>query len=431
MRTLFLPLAVVCLLACSQDSPPPVGPAGKLTVLAAPTNLRIEALTDSSVRVAWDAVDGATDYDINYKPVGGQWKNWPHRGATRLYSTIYMLEPNTEYRWAVRAENSDGPSRWVFAENFTTLSEEEEAQQTLPVGSIAEGQTSAEMVLFQEACLEIQASLERLLPNALRMKGGWETIPGEIGNAQVSRSSIRFENFSISGQFLIRGTIRTGYSKYSDENPAFPARGDVWIGEKNTNRRSFFIGTKHPYETDRRGRFTRFTSHEFVEMGQEFLLAIKDDLVEVCQFALATSRRNREIYVDGHDDNLFSKEDSFLHIEVQDQVANWFFHFYRHLPDGGAVFNGELNELRVFQNPVAIHGNIYIYRIMDWDWQKNGHPNTVGFNGTGASNFPLALHLVIYDDGRVEGTLRLGEGSWTLAELDKEQLLLRYELGGQ
>ncbi len=41
--------------------------------------------------------------------------------GTRLYNTIYDLEPSTEYRWAVRAENSDGPSDWVFAEeNFTT-----------------------------------------------------------------------------------------------------------------------------------------------------------------------------------------------------------------------------------------------------------------------------------------------------------------------
>ena len=95
------------------------GPSGKaqaaLEAPPAPTNLRVEAVTDSSARVRWDAADGATDYDVNYRTaVGGRWTNWPHRGAAKTYSTVYGLEPNTEYRWAARSENSDGPSEWVF-----------------------------------------------------------------------------------------------------------------------------------------------------------------------------------------------------------------------------------------------------------------------------------------------------------------------------
>ena len=106
------------------------GPSGKaqatLEAPPPPTNLRFEAVTDSSCRVRWDAADGATDYDVNYKPaVGGKWTNEPHKGV-RLYNTIYDLEPGTEYRWAARAENRDGRSAWVFGPNFTTLPEEEE-----------------------------------------------------------------------------------------------------------------------------------------------------------------------------------------------------------------------------------------------------------------------------------------------------------------
>ena len=101
-------------------------PAGKsvssLDAPPEPTNLRFEAVTDSSVRVRWDAVEGATDYDVNYKTaVGGKWQNEPHTGI-RLYNTIYDLEPDTEYRWAARAENTDGPSEWVHGPNFTTNS---------------------------------------------------------------------------------------------------------------------------------------------------------------------------------------------------------------------------------------------------------------------------------------------------------------------
>ena len=101
-------------------------PAGKavaaLDAPPSPTNLRFSALTDSSCRVHWDAAEGATDYDVNYKRAsGGKWTNEPHKG-TRLYNTIYDLEPNTEYRWAARAENRDGASEWVFGPNFTTHS---------------------------------------------------------------------------------------------------------------------------------------------------------------------------------------------------------------------------------------------------------------------------------------------------------------------
>ena len=86
-----------------------------------PTNLRVEAITDTSARVRWDAVEGATDYDVNYKKAqGGKWTNVPHKGI-QLYNTLTGLEPGTQYRWAVRAENKDGTSNWVFGENFRTL----------------------------------------------------------------------------------------------------------------------------------------------------------------------------------------------------------------------------------------------------------------------------------------------------------------------
>ena len=113
--------------ALNDDDEGP-GPSGKaqatLEAPAAPTNLRFEAVTGSSCTVCWDAAAGATDYDVNYKPaVGGEWTNEPHRG-TGLCNTINDLAPDTEYRWAVRAENSDGRSAWVFGPNFTTLADE-------------------------------------------------------------------------------------------------------------------------------------------------------------------------------------------------------------------------------------------------------------------------------------------------------------------
>ena len=40
------------------------------------------------------------------------------------------LQPNTEYRWAVRAENSDGTSEWIHGPNFTTLPENQDGQDS-------------------------------------------------------------------------------------------------------------------------------------------------------------------------------------------------------------------------------------------------------------------------------------------------------------
>ena len=135
IRFVILSVLFVFLWACA-DKPAPVAPAGKslasLAAPAAPTNLRFDAPTDSSCTVRWDASDGATDYDVNYKPaVGGRWTNEPHRGIG-LSNTIHDLQPNTEYRWAVRAENSDGASEWIHGPNFTTRPSEDDGSNDVP-----------------------------------------------------------------------------------------------------------------------------------------------------------------------------------------------------------------------------------------------------------------------------------------------------------
>ena len=123
-------------LSCSKEPPAPVAPAGKslasLAAPPAPTNLRFDAPTDSSCTVRWDASAGATDYYVNYRLAsGGRWTNVPHQGV-RLYNTIHDLQPNTEYRWAVRAQNGDGTSAWAFGPHFTTRSSEADDSSDVP-----------------------------------------------------------------------------------------------------------------------------------------------------------------------------------------------------------------------------------------------------------------------------------------------------------
>ena len=145
--------------ALNDDDEGP-NPSGKvqatLDAPPAPTNLRFEAVTDSSCTVRWDAVEGATDYDVNYKPaVGGKWTNEPHRG-TGLYNTINDLEPDTEYRWAVRAENGGGASEWVFGPNFTTLADETD--------ETTEEEAADEQVTIPDA--KLRAAIEKALGKA-------------------------------------------------------------------------------------------------------------------------------------------------------------------------------------------------------------------------------------------------------------------------
>lgn len=153
-----LALCIPALLACTKDTPAPTAPAGKITAPAAPMNLRVEALTDTSATIAWDPVKGATDYDLNYRTLAGRWTNWPIRGATRAYATIHPLKPETEYRWAVRAEDRDGASRWVFAKNFVTLAQEEApAPEPEPEPSIALGEPfNVELIFLDEFSQEKQ-----------------------------------------------------------------------------------------------------------------------------------------------------------------------------------------------------------------------------------------------------------------------------------
>ena len=91
-------VALTITLACSENKEAPLAPilsldrdvslvqedlaaSGKIqSSLPAPTNLRYDTISDTSVIVRWNPVVEATDYDINYrKSEGGRWRNWPHR----------------------------------------------------------------------------------------------------------------------------------------------------------------------------------------------------------------------------------------------------------------------------------------------------------------------------------------------------------------
>ena len=208
---LSLLLGLVGLLwSCSTDKTNPINPvrpAAKITALEAPQNLRVEALTDTSARVAWDAVEGATDYDINYKLAqGGKWTNEPHKG-TRLYNTIYELEPDTEYRWAIRAENKDEASDWVFGENFTT--QPAWFQDVLDV--LTDSSTTSEESQQQDTSFDIEIVYTGYVSNTLKLSvqrcvDRWESvITGDLpdkGDIDDLRMEVIQTDTLVQGQYI-------------------------------------------------------------------------------------------------------------------------------------------------------------------------------------------------------------------------------------
>ena len=84
------------------------------TLLETPTNFGYTNRTDASVTLAWDSMDDATGYQVQYRIGTGAWSssNVSFSGAT---ATISALTPNTAYDFQVQAINSpdDNFSEWA------------------------------------------------------------------------------------------------------------------------------------------------------------------------------------------------------------------------------------------------------------------------------------------------------------------------------
>ena len=424
LRLLFI-LMPSLLIACSKDKPAPVASAGKAVATVdapvEPTHLRVEAITDTSARVRWDAVEGATDYDVNYRTaVGGRWTNEPHKG-TRLYNTIYDLEPNTEYRWAVRAENRDGPSDWVFGEHFTTLPIKEQPANDPE-------QQHAEDEIFRQASEEIQAALRYLVPIAISQKARRSvTYDGIIGTARIwsrysiSAYAIDFDGYSISGRFQMFGRVACDPTAIGLNGET---RGRVWVKASDSNHRSFFIGVRYAIDLDRRKTKVESIRGFSADIGKEFLVAIKKDLIEALSLALNTSQNNPNTFIDGAVLREIGKTDSFIHVEGNSQTTKWYFEDYCPLQTKGTLFNGELSDIRIDKVPVHIKGFLDIYRTGQ-NWEEKGWWSGIQF---------LVEMDITLSGGVAEGTLRIVPSyewdvshRWTLEELSLEYGLHRIE----
>ena len=93
------------------------------TALATPTNLSATNITDKSATLSWDAVDGASDYTVEYKTAEGNWNEVSPTPTTNSCN-ISGLNYNTNYNWRVTANPTNTTtykSSLSASDSFKTL----------------------------------------------------------------------------------------------------------------------------------------------------------------------------------------------------------------------------------------------------------------------------------------------------------------------
>jgi len=84
---------------------------------ATPTGLSSSGITSSSASLSWNAVSGATSYDVQIRPQGGTYSTY---SVTTNSYTATGLTASTTYEWSVRAVNTYGTSAYAATQTFTT-----------------------------------------------------------------------------------------------------------------------------------------------------------------------------------------------------------------------------------------------------------------------------------------------------------------------
>lgn len=95
----------------------PIEDTAPETILDTPANSAAGSPTHNSVDVSWDAVTGATGYDIRYST---DETNWTIVEGVTSPHTQSGLQPETTYYFQTRSENDTGLSEWSTSVSATT-----------------------------------------------------------------------------------------------------------------------------------------------------------------------------------------------------------------------------------------------------------------------------------------------------------------------
>jgi hypothetical protein len=113
MRALFVSGGARVALLNSQGCVPPGGG----TTCATPSGASTGSITASSATASWAAVSGASSYDVQVRPTGGNWSTSNVAGTSVNFTG---LAAGTSYEWAARANCAGGSSSYSASVAFTT-----------------------------------------------------------------------------------------------------------------------------------------------------------------------------------------------------------------------------------------------------------------------------------------------------------------------
>ncbi len=169
---------------------------------AIPTGLSTSNITSNSAKLNWNAVSGATSYDVQIRPQGGTYATY--NVTTNSYTTT-GLTASTTYEWSVRAVNSYGNSAYAATQTFTTQSSQSGVSlpysqtfntSTLPTGwttqnvgsGITERWTVSNTNKAGGSAYEMKCTYQNINPGTTRL------ITPAINTTGVSQVSLTFKH---------------------------------------------------------------------------------------------------------------------------------------------------------------------------------------------------------------------------------------------
>jgi SH3 domain protein len=180
------------------------------TVPAVPTGLAISNITTTGATFKWNAVSGATEYQVN---VSGGWTTVAGANTTTFSHTT--LKANTSYDYCIRAKNAVGYGAWSAYGYFKTTS------TSTPVATVAPTTkpTTVPAIPTGLAISNITTTGATFKWNAVsgateyqvNVSGGWVTVAGQ-SNTTHNRTGLKANT---SYDYCVRAKNAVGYSAWS------------------------------------------------------------------------------------------------------------------------------------------------------------------------------------------------------------------------
>jgi len=184
-----------CFIAGGDDS------ESSETTLSAPTNIRANAVSPTSISVTWNAVKGAKDYDVFYET-----NSSPLVRINTVTGTSYIhmgLQANTTYHYYVRTKDSKGNSSdYSTRASATTPALDGSTTNEPGVGSVLAAPTNVTAIVQSSSSIRISW-------NSVKNATGYDVYYG------IYSSSPDFFASSVTSSPYIHNGLQPDMSYYS------------------------------------------------------------------------------------------------------------------------------------------------------------------------------------------------------------------------